>query len=158
MLLVLPYPLKRVSLKVEHGWLAKYIHQFELHQLLERGHLPWTGLNISDISCPCHLHMQLLLEASEHVRTVFEKKDQQYSGRCSEENKRTLSEDSEVQLGSKLLKKHCRHTVSKSGVVTFTMKRTKLSFTCCASESSVRFCHSDHSVFGNSHCFILLPW
>ena len=149
MFLVLPYPLKRVSLQVEHRWLAKYIHQFEIHQLLERGHLPWTGINISDISCRCHLRMQLLLGS---VETVFEKKIKStYSERCSEENKCTLSEDSEVQIRLQLLKKYCRHTVSKSlnSLVTFTMKRAKLSFGC-ASES-VRYCHSDHSVLGNSH-------
>ena len=70
---VLPNPLKHVSLKVEQRRLAKYIHQFEIHQLLERGqrgqrgqrgHLPWTGI-ISDTSCRCHLRNSCSLEASK---------------------------------------------------------------------------------------------
>ena len=97
------------------------------------------------VTCACNSCLEVSkLSSRKKIKST-------YSERCSEENKCTLSEDSEVQIRLQLLKKYCRHTVSKSlnSLVTFTMKRAKLSFGC-ASES-VRYCHSDHSVLGNSH-------
>ena len=97
------------------------------------------------VTCACNSCLEVSkLSSRKKIKST-------YSERCSEENKCTLSEDSEVQIRLQLLKKYCRHTVSKSlnSLVTFTMKRAKLSFGC-ASES-VRYYHSDHSVLGNSH-------